>query len=117
MCDKHTHAKLEQWVTPINSQHLSSKLVTLFPGESIHEHTTGPGREEVLVILYGAVTVRQGKTERRYVSGETCFIPAETLHAVRNDDNDPAQYCYVVTKARPAQTPCLLFHAHPNWRN
>lgn len=122
MCDKHTHSKIEEWVTPINSQYLSSKMVHLFPGDHVHAHSTGPGREEVLVILFGSVTVTLNeKTKRTYHSGETCFIPAETLHEVSNDDAEtPAQYCYCVTKKQPADVAdlsWLLFNRHPAWRN
>lgn len=98
MCDNHKHAKLEEWVTPINSAHLSSKMVHLFPGDHVHAHTTGPGREEVLVIIYGTITVTTPAGAREYSSGEACFIPAETTHRIDNLSEAPAQYCYTVTK-------------------
>lgn len=101
MCDNHKHAKLEEWVTPINSRHLSSKMVHLFPADHVHEHTTGPGREEVLVVLFGSIVVTTPTTQREYFSGETCFIPEDTAHRIDNTSDAPAQYCYVATK-KPA---------------
>ena len=100
MCDKHhTHDIHEIWITPENSQRLTSKMVTLFPGQHMHEHSTGPGREEVIVVIYGAVTVCvENRGSRLYVSGEACFIPEDTKHEIRNHQDAPAQYAFVVTK-------------------
>lgn len=119
MCDsaKHTHTKIEEWITPINSRFLSSKMVHLFPGDHVHEHSTGPGREEVLIILYGSVTVTLEKSSRIYSSGETCFIPEDTLHAVSNDGDAPAQYAYICTKKRAVNGGYILGQlSEPEWR-
>lgn len=98
MCDNHRHNKIEEWITPINSRHLSSKMVHLFPGDHIHAHTTGPGREEVLVILFGTLTITTPAGAKEYTSGEACFIPENTVHRVDNASDAPAQYAYIVTK-------------------
>jgi quercetin dioxygenase-like cupin family protein len=101
MCDfanGHQHGRHEQWVTPADSQRLSSKLVTLFPGDGVPEHTTGPGREEVIIVLYGSIEAVVNGTKLERVSGETLFIAENTPHSIRNQGEDPAQYCYCVTK-------------------
>ena len=106
MCDKHTHAKVETWITPESSRHLSAKMIGLFPGESMPAHTTGPGREEVIICIYGKIEVSRqtdatpagGETWSTLFSGEACFIPENCVHEVANTSDAPAQYAYVVTK-------------------
>lgn len=104
MCDSlhHTHTKIEEWITPINSRHLSSKMVHLFPGDHVHFHSTGAGREEIIVCLFGKIVVQFDKSAKELSSGETCFIAENTNHAISNDTTDtPAQYVYCVTKKTP----------------
>lgn len=102
MCDNHKHAKIETWVTPENSQHLSSKMVHLFPGQSMATHTTGPDREEVIVVIYGTIVVPIESQPHIVSSGEALYIPANSRHAVAlATDCDGALYCYVVTKKHP----------------
>lgn len=99
MCD---HTKHETWVSPINSRHLTSKMVILHPGESMPEHSTGEHREEVLICLSGKLRVRIGCAEDWLEFGDTVFIPEETLHSIRNESDADASYVFVVTKQRPA---------------
>lgn len=113
MCDQHKHAKVETWITPENSRHLSSKMVQLYPGEEIPWHTTGPGREEVIVCIYGTIEVAiqppdapAGAPSWRAVpSGEAVFIPENTNHAVANTSDAGAQYAYIVTKQQQTKSP------------
>lgn len=103
MCTEHTHAKLEEWITPETSRHLSAKMVHLWPGDSIPTHSTGPGREEVIVCLYGSIVLEINGSVQSLSSGEALFIPENTLHSVRPMNNEGAQYCYVVTKKQTAK--------------
>jgi mannose-6-phosphate isomerase-like protein (cupin superfamily) len=73
-------------------------LVTLKPQELIGEHKT-EGKEEVLIILKGRATVYSGKNKILQASRNTfVFIPAETLHNVRNSGNKILQYLYVTSR-------------------
>ncbi len=99
MCD---HTKHETWVSPINSRHLSAKSVTLHPGESMPDHSTGKDREEVVVCLSGRLTVKIGCAETEIEFGDTLFIPSDTLHSLTNNSKtEDASYVFVVTKKRP----------------
>ena len=99
MCELHQHAKIESWITPEDSKHLSSKMVSLFPGETMPPHTTGPDREEVIIAIYGSLIVTLDGRRRIVSSGEGLFIPANTMHSVTSLEPDAgAQYAYVVTK-------------------
>lgn len=104
MCDQHKHAKIETWITPENSLHLSSKMVQLFPGEGIPDHTTGPGREEVIVCIYGTIEVAFDNRIETVASGQAIFIGENTHHAVLNNSDAGAQYAYIVTKKRKPGT-------------
>lgn len=102
MCDKHQHATIETWITPEDSQHLSAKMVSLFPGDTMPEHTTGPEREEVIICIYGMLAVTVAGRRCIVSSGEGIHIPANTLHSVASlDPQESAQYAYVATKRRP----------------
>lgn len=101
MCDQHQHAKVETWITPENSRHLSAKMIGLFPGEGIPDHTTGPEREEVILCIYGTIEVAFDNRIETVTSGNTVFIPENTHHAVLNNSDAPAQYAYVATKRKP----------------
>jgi len=61
------------------------------------EHTTGPGREEVIICIYGTIAVTLEGRQSLVASGEAIFIPANTRHAVKPHDG-AAQYAYVATK-------------------
>lgn len=104
MCDQHQHAKVETWITPESSRHLSSKMVQLYPGEEIPWHTTGPDREEVIVCIYGMLTLCIDCPGLKAVvpisSGQAHFIPENCNHRIFNHTDAPAQYAYVVTKRK-----------------
>jgi mannose-6-phosphate isomerase-like protein (cupin superfamily) len=77
---------------------LSCGLVTLKPQELIEEHKT-VGKEEVLIILKGRATVYYGKNKTLHVPPNAfVFIPAETVHNVRNSGNKILQYVYVTSR-------------------
>ena len=99
MCELHQHAKIETWITPEDSKHLSAKMVSLFPGDTMPTHTTGPDREEVIICIYGMLAVELNGRRCIVSSGEGLHIPANTLHSVASlDPQESAQYAYVVTK-------------------
>lgn len=99
MCDKlnHSHGLIETWITPIDSQRLRAKLVQLAPGQAVPEHSTGKGREEVIVCIFGTIHVKRGSEVLILTAGEACFIPEETLHSVSNLEEDHALYSFTVT--------------------
>lgn len=120
MCDKHKHGSgvNEFWITDKDSRFLSSKCVVLHEGEKMPMHTTGPGKEEVIVCCAGSIKVktdmrtgpphsvewsRRGKqgVEFKMYQGEAVFIPANTKHSVHFNKAgaDHAIYVYVVNKA------------------
>lgn len=94
MCD----SKHELWLTPEKSKYLSSKQVILHPGESMPEHTTGPGREEVIICMGGCLSVIIGKKRRTLHFADTAFIPENTKHQIDCKGKENASYVYVVTK-------------------
>jgi quercetin dioxygenase-like cupin family protein len=98
MCDKnHKHqGTLEQWITPEDSTRLRSKLVQLSPGATMPEHTTGPGREEVITCIFGTLRVTVAGQTRTLTAGQAAFIPPQTLHSLTNPEEDHALYSYVV---------------------
>lgn len=95
MCDNHNH---ESWITPECSKHLTAKMVVLPPGHGMAEHTTGPGREEVLIVLQGTIQLVVEGDVRELYFGDTAFIPVRTRHSITNHSNEQAGYCFVVTK-------------------
>ena len=117
MCELHQHAKIESWITPEDSRHLSAKMVHLFPGDTVPEHTTGPGREEVIVCIYGTIAVTLEGRQCIVASGEALFIPEDTKHAVAlATDCDGAQYVYTATKRR-RNTPEICGECGRDWRS
>jgi quercetin dioxygenase-like cupin family protein len=99
MSENHQHARIETWITPAYSERLTAKMIHLFPGDTMPEHTTGPGREEVIVCIYGAIVVTLADRSVEITSGETYFIPENTKHAIAlAEGQDGAQYAYVATK-------------------
>lgn len=73
-------------------------LVTLKPQELIGKHKT-EDKEEVLIILKGSAIVYYGKNKKLKASQNTfVFIPAETLHNVKNSGNKILQYVYVTSR-------------------
>lgn len=82
-------------VTPDASKRMRSRVVTLGPGEEVGEHVT-EGREELLVILEGAVVLIGPDGEHPIGVGQAAFIPLDTVHNVVNRTKDPARYVYVL---------------------
>ena len=73
-------------------------LVTLKPQELIGEHKT-ENKEEVLIILKGKATVYYGRNRTLKACQNTfVFIPAETVHNVKNSGNKRLQYFYVTAR-------------------
>jgi mannose-6-phosphate isomerase-like protein (cupin superfamily) len=70
--------------------------VTLNPGESVGEHTTG-SREESVIILEGAAEIviaaatAFGAVEKHFV-----YIPPDTVHDIRNAGTGMLRYVYIV---------------------
>jgi mannose-6-phosphate isomerase-like protein (cupin superfamily) len=83
-------------VAPPISKVLKSGRVSLAPGEEVGEHVTDR-REEILIILEGTATVVQKGEERLLSAGETCFIPENTRHNVKNRSGSPITYIYAVS--------------------
>ncbi|MFH1979095.1 MAG: cupin domain-containing protein [Patescibacteria group bacterium] len=95
--------KTESIIKPPQSQKMNAGGVTLGPGESMPEHTTGDN-EELIVVLMGRIfvdvvqpsgeTVSEGLTQ-----GQFLYIPPNTKHGVRNQfrKEKRAGYLYVVT--------------------
>ncbi|MFH1619351.1 MAG: cupin domain-containing protein, partial [bacterium] len=89
---------------------MKSGFVTVKPGESCGEHTTGR-HEELLVVLEG--DGRLVLPEKKYLEirgGQAVYVPPETFHDVRNMGVTPLKYVYVVapvttgTEATQART-------------
>ena len=77
---------------------LRSGLVTLKPQESIGEHKT-ENKEEVIIILKGSATVYYGGSKKiKAAQRSFVFIPAETVHNVKNSGNKILQYVYVTSQ-------------------
>lgn len=98
MCD--TATIHQAWVTPESSKHLTSKAIILHPGQSMPKHSTGQGREEVIVCLEGPLELTIGNEARLLFVGDTAFVPENTEHSLINPGEDNAAYVYVVTKKR-----------------
>lgn len=83
---------------PGKTKGLRSGLVTLKPQELIGGHITA-SKEEVLIILKGSATVYFGKNKKlKAAKNSLVFIPAETLHNVKNPGSKILQYIYVTTQ-------------------
>ncbi len=77
---------------------MKSGLVTLHPGESVGEHSTGQ-HEEALVILEGTGEVEaEGMSRQRIEHGQMVYIPPKTRHNVFNSGDAPLRYIFVVAR-------------------
>lgn len=63
------------------------------PGGTNPAHTHD--REEVMVVLTGAVTVTVAGEPRALSAGDTVIVPARTPHQVENSGADPAEWLLV----------------------
>jgi quercetin dioxygenase-like cupin family protein len=78
----------------------------LSPGAAAPKHTH-PG-EEVGYVLAGEVTVEiAGSAPMKLKAGDNFFVPANTVHAARNDSKAPASILstYILEKGKPLATP------------
>ena len=80
---------------------MKSGLVTLEPGQSVGEHSTGQ-HEETLVILDGMGEVEaEGIARQKIVRDQVVYIPPETKHNVSNIGSNALRYIFVVSRIRP----------------
>ncbi len=71
----------------------------LEPGEGVDWHTTG-AREEVLILLVGAIRVelmphRRPRTSLTLSAGRCAFLPRRVRHRVVNRSRRVARYLYI----------------------
>jgi len=77
---------------------LHSGLVTLQPGKSVGQHTTGTN-EEMLIPLEGAGELRcEGHPPMALKPGMVTYAPPNTRHDVLNTGTTPLRYIYVTAK-------------------
>ena len=82
---------------------MKSGFVSVQPGESCGEHTTG-NHEEVLVIIEGeGRLVLAGKNYLEISGGHAAYVPPNTFHDVRNMGGTPLKYVYVVVPVTTAE--------------
>ena len=77
-------------------------IVELAPGTTAPRHTH-PG-EEIIYVLEGSLEYQvEGKPPTTVNAGEVFFVPAETIHAVKNvgTANGAELATYVVEKGKP----------------
>lgn len=80
---------------------MKSGLVTLAPGESVGEHSTGQ-HEEQLVIMDGTGSVEaEGLPKQAVTRGNFVYIPPQTKHNVFAANDHSLQYVYIVSKVAP----------------
>lgn len=54
-------------------------------------------REEVMVISSGEAEVTRGMMSHVLATGDTCIVPADTLHSVRVWAQEPAEWLVIAT--------------------
>jgi quercetin dioxygenase-like cupin family protein len=77
-----------------------------------HKH---PGGEEIIYVLEGSLEYDvDGRSPTTVEAGEVFFVPADTVHAVRNvgPGNAAELATYVVEKGTPFVVPTEPFHGH-----
>ena len=78
-----------------------SGCVLLKKGESIGEHNTEDA-EEILIILEGKGHLLLGKDERfAFEKGTALYIPPDTVHDVKNTEEEILKYIFVTCPAAP----------------
>ncbi len=81
---------------------MKSGLVTVKPGESCGEHSTG-SHEETLVVLEGeGRLVLAGGKYVEIAGGYVAYVPPNTYHDVKNMGVTPLRYVYVVAPVTAA---------------
>lgn len=84
---------------PPETKSLQAGLVTLQPGESVGEHSTG-ANEEMLIPLEGTGELRcKGHPPIALKPGLITYAPPNTRHDVSNTGTTPLRYIYVTAKA------------------
>lgn len=89
---------------PPVSKRLKAGRVTLAPGEDVGAHATS-GREELLFVLEGTVTLHVGGHRTILTVGQAHYVPPETEHNVVNTGESDASYLYVVSLLAEAGAP------------
>jgi len=75
---------------------MRSGFVTLAPGKSVGQHSTGR-HEEVLVVLSGSGRMSfGGHPSADLVAPCAAYCPPDTEHDVTNTSSEPLRYVYVV---------------------
>jgi mannose-6-phosphate isomerase-like protein (cupin superfamily) len=75
---------------------MRSGRVHLAPGQACGQHST-KDREELLVFLSGRGELTIAETDSHRVGqGQVAYIPAETIHDVKNTGAGPLVYVYCV---------------------
>ena len=101
--DAHGEKYLRLLGGPPETHTLRSGKVTLQPGESVGEHSTGD-YEELLVVLAGDGEFQyEDSGSIAFNADYVLYCPPNTTHNVRNAGTTPLQYIYVVGKVIPVQ--------------
>jgi quercetin dioxygenase-like cupin family protein len=75
---------------------MKSGYMTLEPGESVGEHSTGP-KEEAIVVLQGKGEISfEGKDSITLEEKTLVYVPPDTAHDVKNTGAELLRYIYVV---------------------
>ncbi len=82
-------------VTPEDAKRMRARVVTLEPGKEVGEHTT-ENREELVVVLEGALVLIGPDGKHPLKVGQAAFIPLDTVHNVINRTRKQARYMYVL---------------------
>jgi quercetin dioxygenase-like cupin family protein len=80
---------------------MKSGFVTLKPQESIGEHKT-ESKEEVIIVLAGKADVYiEGKLMFSAGGENLIYIPPQTNHDIKNNNDTTLRYVYIVTPVLP----------------
>jgi quercetin dioxygenase-like cupin family protein len=93
---------LQQHDLSIPGREVVQNRVDISPQAPAFKHTH-PG-EEIIYVLEGSLEYQvEGKPPTRLSAGEVLFVPAETIHAVKNvgTTNAAELATYVVEKGKP----------------
>ena len=97
-----TRIDLQRYDLSVPGREVVQAIVELDPGVTSSRHTH-PG-EEIIYVLEGSLEYEvEGKAPVTLKAGEVFFVPAETIHAVRNVGSGEAAELatYVVEKGKP----------------
>jgi mannose-6-phosphate isomerase-like protein (cupin superfamily) len=79
---------------------MRSGLVTLEPGGSVGEHSTG-SKEEAIIILQGKGELScNGEVLATAGENTLIYVPPETTHDVKNTGEEVLKYVYVVSPVK-----------------